>query len=183
MVKPILSNLIMELNWMALLLKVRHREKQWIPTWYLHTQCIVLQTSTPNVKMENLPAHLFQVKITPEVYIGVSLVHINQKCVTIIFQSILKKLSNHKSQTWFSFQVIVVTADMSNAQVVLNAYQNPTFVMATMTVETIPGLMNKVAGNSLFLPFWCLCFAMRWKSNSEMRNSFWNLLDENIINI
>ena len=84
MVKPILSNLIMELNWMALLLKVRHREKQWIPTWYLHTQCIVLQTSTPNVKMENLPAHLFQVKITPEVYIGVSLAHINQKCVTII---------------------------------------------------------------------------------------------------
>ena len=103
--------------------------------------------------MENLPAHLFQVKITPEVYIGVSLVHINQKCVKIIFQSILKKLSNHKSQTWFSFQVIVVTADMSNAHLVLNAYQNPTFVMVTMTVETIPGLMNKVAGNSLFLPF------------------------------
>ena len=71
---------------------------------------------------------------------------------------------------------------MSNAQVVLNAYQNPTFVMATMTVETIPGLMNKVAGNSLFLPFLCLCDPIRWKSYSEMRNSFWNLLDENIIN-
>ena len=93
-------------------------------------------------------------------------------CVSIIFQPILKNLPNHKSQTWFSFQVIVVTADMSNARVVLNAFQNPTFVMATMTAETIPVLMNKVAGNSLFLPFWCLCFAMRCKSNSEMRNSF-----------
>ena len=164
MVKPILSNLIMELNWMALLLKVTHREKKWMHIWYLHNQCIVLQTSTPNVKMVNLPAHQFQVKImlTPEVYIEVSyFVHIKQKCVTIIFQSILKKLSNHKSQTWFSFQVIVVIVDMSNAQVVLNAFQNPTFVMATMTVETSPGLMNKVAGNSL-----------GWKSNSEMRNSF-----------
>ena len=132
-------------------------------------QCIVLQTSTPNAEMLNLPAHPFQEKLTltPEVYIGVSyLVHINQKCVTIIFQPILKNLPNcfiigknqvvkRKKflQTWFSFQVIVVIVDMSNAQVVLNAFQNPTYVMAKMTVETMPGLMNKVAGNSLFLPF------------------------------
>ena len=100
--------------------------------------------------------------LTPEVYIEVSyFVHINQKCVTIIFQPIWKDSLNQKSQTWFSFQVIVVIVDMSNAQVVLNAFQNPTSVMVKMTVETIPGLMNKVAGNSL-----------GWKSNSEMRNSF-----------
>ena len=35
MVKPILLNLIMELNWMALLLKVTHREKFWIHDTYL----------------------------------------------------------------------------------------------------------------------------------------------------
>ena len=73
---------------MALLLKVTHREKN---EYMILNQCIVLQTSTPNVKMLNLPAHPFQEKITltPEVYIGVSyLVHINQKCVTIIFQPI-----------------------------------------------------------------------------------------------
>ena len=63
-------------------------------------QCIVLQTSTPNVKTLNLPAHPFQQKITltPEGYLGVSfLVHINLKCVTIIFQPILKDWPDHKS--------------------------------------------------------------------------------------
>ena len=55
--------------------------------------------------MLNLPAHPFQEKITltPEVYIGVSyLVHINQKCVTIIFQPILKNLPNRKSEIMLS---------------------------------------------------------------------------------
>ena len=68
---------------MALLLKVTHREKN---EYMILNQCIVLQTSTPNVKTLNLPAHPFQQK---EGYLGVSyLVHINQKCVTIIFQPI-----------------------------------------------------------------------------------------------
>ena len=63
-------------------------------------QCIVLQTSTPNVKTLNLPVHPFQEKITitPEGYLGVSyLVHINQKCVAIIFQPIEKNCPDHKS--------------------------------------------------------------------------------------
>ena len=97
MVKPILSNLIMELNWMALLLKVTHREKN---EYMILNQCIVLQTSTPNVKTMNLPAHPFQQKITltPESYLGVSyLVHINLKCVTIIFQPFVKNWPDHKS--------------------------------------------------------------------------------------
>ena len=66
----------------------------------IHNQCIVLQTSTPNVQTLNLSAHPLQEKIalTPEGYLGVScLVHINLKCVSIIFQPILKNWPDHKS--------------------------------------------------------------------------------------
>ena len=139
----------------------------------IHNQCIVLQASTPNVQTLNLSAHPLQEKITPtpEGYLGVScLVHINLKCVTIIFQPILKNWPNHKSgimlfPNWTlckkrviftnfpSIQVIVLEVIKSNAQIVQNVFQPDIYVMVTMTVETVLGLMNKVAGDLFFLLF------------------------------